>query len=59
MSIKGSKVKLATYLKWGCSGVIGDKEVVEDSICFVKFTRDSMTQLHIYYISYDENSHFC
>ena len=37
MSIKGSKVKLATYLKWGCSGVIGHKEVVEDSICFVNF----------------------
>ena len=36
-TIKGNKVKLATFLSWGASGVIGQKETVENGIVFVNF----------------------
>ena len=33
--IKGNKVQLRTFLKWGISNVFGHKEVTEDGVVYV------------------------
>ena len=34
--IKGNKVKLQTYLKWGVSNIFGHKEIFENGITRIK-----------------------